>query len=345
MVLNKKKVQDGRAKAAPKSRTPTKAVKKDRNLTSAQCAEKKINIDQDLAKIDKAEDDKEQHDMLGVIIAELVRCPEKLKKCKRYVLSDFFLPKGADVVDKGTDITETAKWYWKVPKGVYYEILPEILKMTEANLKHHEREKRGSVLKLVQARFAIESSAANTIFNKKLLSNLFVERAKLIDMELSITNGVIDTSKTTWYKLQPPLQHGVDPGTHRFTHVVLMGKWKVPLPKAYNVTGEWTIHDQWSLQFCHAKVTEVGEDDGGHAHKIPPVVFWGFYAKHEEVQNWFETVCAAGQPEVEPHPTPPPPQSSSSSSSAAPSKPKLSISPSKLTSLLATTLRADAVKK
>ena len=84
LTNQKKNIQKGRFVAKASITKQTRAAgSKGRSLTQSECRDKQAVIRQDMAKIDKAEDDKEQYDILGEIIAELCKNPEKLKRCRQ----------------------------------------------------------------------------------------------------------------------------------------------------------------------------------------------------------------------------------------------------------------------
>jgi len=210
---------------------------------------KKSNLFAQLGELDELESGNEHLGDIADIIQELMRCPEKIKACKRVTLSPVWDP----VLRARAQVCfgETVLQVSRIPKGWLKDHLPGLVKIEAGKLKIYEKDAKSSMHKILCRCAQLDM---NSPLPTKVMADFKKQMALRINhwgkWDLPDRTASIDWGQYGWYKLLPPPKEG-DDDEHVFDRVSFLGKREAKLPTFYRVTTKWTVHDNFAMKSAY----------------------------------------------------------------------------------------------
>jgi hypothetical protein len=220
---------------------------------SGKLLAKRKKIGEQYSELTRGEEAAECDNDLMVIIKELMREPKKLKPCRRAVLSEMFLAPSEEI--KQASFPPTYIYMARIPKQhIQKELFGKLsVKLTEAYVQSCTVADKAFCHKMLYASCFVEGSMKLPSHSKEIVNEELVQRHQRLGgwlTSLETEKEICWESQGIWF-LIPEIDPLVEPPVgHKYTHVRLRHRPTLTfaLPSSINVTGWWTITDNYSFQ-------------------------------------------------------------------------------------------------
>lgn len=266
---------------------------------AAALNEKKDKLSAQLARLDAKEAGAEEFRFIADIIQELMKNPEKIRPCRRAVLSSMWDSEQRALSE--CRLGDTTLYLNRVPKEWLRDRIPALCGLSSDMLRALEKSQKGTMHRIMCRISALElNSGMPTRLHEEFFQICKTRASSVGTVRFMIKNQAgeailpnrgsleqellapLDWTQCGWYKMLPPAP-AENVSNHVYSKVsVAGGKFEVVLPDFYKITGASTIIDNHGLRSAF-----IAPPKGGKASsKEVKLKLITAFADEEAFQNW-----------------------------------------------------------